>query len=329
MLSGWSTKGYLACPVCMSSTSSTHLRHSKKICYMGHRRFLSLSHPWRIDKKNFDGKVEFREPVIPESGHVIAHSLQMVGNEPYFFGKSSEQVKLRKRKRDDVRSNWCKRSVFFDLPYWADLKLRHNIDIMHVVKNVTESVVATLFDIKGKTKDTWKSRRDLMEFGLKRDLHLIPQEKSFTMPMACYHFTKDEKKKVLDFLQKIKFPDGLVSNMSRCIKKGEFQLSGMKSHDFYVFIQRVLPVAVWGLLTKKVRQVLFELSEFFKKLCSKNSNKEVLEKESMNIAVLLCKMERLFPPSFFDVMMHLMVHLPHEAIIAGPAEYRWMFPFER
>ncbi|XP_071918736.1 uncharacterized protein [Coffea arabica] len=28
-------------------------------------------------------------------------------------------------------------------------------------------------------------------------------------------------------------------------------------------------------------------------------------------------------------MMHLMVHLPAEAILGGPAQYRWMFPFER
>ena len=210
-----------------------------------------------------------------------------------------------------------------------DLKLRHNLDIMHVVKNVADSVVATLFDIKGKTKDTWRFRRDLMELGLKRDLHLISQQNTFSMPMACYHFTKEEKAKVLKFIQQLKFPDGLASNMSRCIKNGEFQLSGMKSHDFYVLIQRVLPSAVRGLLSKEVREVIFELSEFFKKLCSRNVYKDVLETESNNIALLLCKMERLFPPSFFDIMIHLMVHLPYEAIIGGPAQYRWMFPFER
>ncbi|KAJ4961895.1 hypothetical protein NE237_021805 [Protea cynaroides] len=34
-------------------------------------------------------------------------------------------------------------------------------------------------------------------------------------------------------------------------------------------------------------------------------------------------MEWLFPPSFFDVMVHLNIHLTHEASLAGPVQYRW------
>lgn len=48
-----------------------------------------------------------------------------------------------------------------------------------------------------------------------------------------------------------------------------------------------------------------------------------------NIAVKLCNLEKIFPPSFFDVMEHLPVHLPDEAALGGPVQYRWMYPFER
>ena len=222
-----------------------------------------------------------------------------------------------------------KKSVFFKLPYWVVLKLRHNIDIMHVVKNVTESLTATLFNIKSKTKDTWKSRKDLMDQGLKKSLHLQPYGNSFIMHMACYHLTKDEKKKVLNFLTSLKFPDGFASNISRCVKGEEFRLSCMKSHDFYVFIQRVLPLSIRGCLTKEVRLVLYELSGFIQKLCTQSMYLDVLEKEEEKAAVILCKLERLFPPSLFDIMTHLLIHLPNEAKIAGPPQYRWMFPFER
>ena len=47
------------------------------------------------------------------------------------------------------------------------------------------------------------------------------------------------------------------------------------------------------------------------------------------IALTLCKLEMIFPPSFFDIMVHLLVHLPEEAKIAGPVQYRWMYPIER
>jgi hypothetical protein len=43
----------------------------------------------------------------------------------------------------------------------------------------------------------------------------------------------------------------------------------------------------------------------------------------------LCKLEQIFPPAFFDIMVHLAVHLPREAELAGPVQYRWMYPIER
>jgi hypothetical protein len=37
----------------------------------------------------------------------------------------------------------------------------------------------------------------------------------------------------------------------------------------------------------------------------------------------------IFPPAFFDIMMHLPVHLAEEARLGGPVLYRWMYPIER
>lgn len=55
-LSGWSTKGKLACPYCHKDTHSISLHN--KLCYMGHHRFLPTNHPWIRNKVLFDGKVE-------------------------------------------------------------------------------------------------------------------------------------------------------------------------------------------------------------------------------------------------------------------------------
>jgi len=48
-----------------------------------------------------------------------------------------------------------------------------------------------------------------------------------------------------------------------------------------------------------------------------------------NIFIIICKLERIFPPGFFDSTEHLVIHLPTEAILGGPVQYRWMYPFER
>ena len=49
----------------------------------------------------------------------------------------------------------------------------------------------------------------------------------------------------------------------------------------------------------------------------------------LEIPKILCKLERIFPPAFFDSMEHLPVHLPYEARIVGLVQFRWMYPFER
>ena len=59
-LSGWSTKGKLACPVCNLDTSSRRLPNGRKTCYLGHRRFLPINHSWRKNAKAFDGTTEKR-----------------------------------------------------------------------------------------------------------------------------------------------------------------------------------------------------------------------------------------------------------------------------
>ena len=48
-----------------------------------------------------------------------------------------------------------------------------------------------------------------------------------------------------------------------------------------------------------------------------------------SIAITLCKLERVFGPSFFDIMVDLTVHLATEAKLARLVQYHWMCPFER
>ena len=115
MLSGWSTKGYNACPVCMEDTTSQYLSHSRKMCYMGHRRFLPLNHQWRRDKKNFDGNVDLRDPIEPKDGHDILKDIDSAVSGSHCFGKHSMQTKIRKRKRGESHSAWDRKSIFFNL----------------------------------------------------------------------------------------------------------------------------------------------------------------------------------------------------------------------
>ena len=45
--------------------------------------------------------------------------------------------------------------------------------------------------------------------------------------------------------------------------------------------------------------------------------------------MLICKLDKIFSPGFFDTMQHLLVHLSYEAKVGSPMQYRWMFYVER
>ena len=45
--------------------------------------------------------------------------------------------------------------------------------------------------------------------------------------------------------------------------------------------------------------------------------------------LILCQLEKLFLPSFFDIMVHLIVHLVKKIKLCGPIYFRWMYPIER
>lgn len=48
-----------------------------------------------------------------------------------------------------------------------------------------------------------------------------------------------------------------------------------------------------------------------------------------DIPAILCKLEKIFPPSFFYSKEHLLIHLPVEAILCGQPQFRWMYLFKR
>ncbi|XP_071740608.1 uncharacterized protein [Rutidosis leptorrhynchoides] len=74
-LSGWSTKGKYACPVCHKHTKSTRLKHCSKHIYMAHRLWLEILHPFR-EKKSFDDTEEFEIQPRGLTGEQVLGQLQ-------------------------------------------------------------------------------------------------------------------------------------------------------------------------------------------------------------------------------------------------------------
>jgi len=92
----------------------------------------------------------------------------------------------------------------------------------------------------------------------------------------------------------------------------DLKLVGLKSHDCHVLMQQLLPVAIQAILPPSVRGILTHLCMFFNAICKKVIDPRVLNDLENEAIRLLCQLEMYFPPSFFDIMVHLIVHLVRE-----------------
>ncbi|XP_022002359.1 uncharacterized protein LOC110899776 [Helianthus annuus] len=314
-LSGYKTKGKSACPVCEDDTSSVWLNNCKKTVYMGHRRFLPQGHNYRNKKEEFDGTVEDRSVRKRFNAFSRVEKLNVV---------------LGKRNRVEKDAIWKKKSIFWDLPYWKNLQVRHCLDVMHIEKNVCESLIGLLLNIPGKTKDGINVRKDMEEMGIRKKLAPVatPGGK-FYLPPACYTMSKDEKTKFCKCLKDIKVPSSYSANIKKLVSMKDLKLLGMKSHDCHVLMTHMIPIAVRGLLPDYLRHTITKLCLFFNKIHSKVIEPESLNEWQKEIIITLCELEMYFPPSFFDVMVHLVIHIVGEIQTCGPVFLRYMYPFER
>ena len=153
MLSGWSTHGKLACPYCMENNKVFTLTNGGKASffYCLHR-FLPHNHRYRKNIKDFFvGTVE-KDVAPPRLSSEELHDVVSEYGDIVFGLQSGKQ----KFHGFGLTHNWVKRSMFWELPYWKTNLLRHNLDFMHIEKNMFENIFNTVMgegEDKGQHQD--------------------------------------------------------------------------------------------------------------------------------------------------------------------------------
>ncbi|KAH1121022.1 hypothetical protein J1N35_004182, partial [Gossypium stocksii] len=94
----------------------------------------------------------------------------------------------------------------------------HNLDVMHIEKNVCENIIGTILNVDRKSKDNLQIRLDLVDMGIQHDLHsqVLPNRK-YRLPPSIFAMSKKEKEVFYIVLKDIKVPDAYASNLSRCV----------------------------------------------------------------------------------------------------------------
>ena len=67
------------------------------------------------------------------------------------------------------------------------------------------------------------------------------------MAPAMYVLNKVKRKEFCEVLSRVRFPHGFASNPERRVSADADKVQGLKTHDYHVLLQRVLPVILRGL----------------------------------------------------------------------------------
>nr|GEV41877.1 hypothetical protein [Tanacetum cinerariifolium] len=266
------------------------------------------------------------------------------------LGISTDGVDVNSGTRH--HSVWPVLSVIYNLPSWLcmkrkfigvdtyDASTKENFNLCAIMlwtindypaleKNVCESLVGTLLNIPGKTKDGMNARLDLAELGIKPELFVRQEEDKTTLPPAGYTLTNAKKDIFCETLSNIRVPQGYCSNFSSLVSLKDRKLISVKSHDYHMLMQEFLPISIRSIMHPPTRYAIIRFCFFFKFICRKEISLQELDKLQLELVVTLYLLEKLFPPSFFDIMIHLTVYLTREVKLCGLICFQWMYPFKR
>lgn len=324
-LSGQTNKGYRACTHCLDDTDSMYLKHCKKVVYMGHRRFLPAHHQLRKSGMHFKGTPDHRKKPAHRNGKRV---FEMMKDVHVVFGKGLGSQPVPNDDNGHAPM-WKKKSIFWELPYWEILEVRNAIDVMHLTKNLCVNVLGFM-GVYGTSKDTLEARQDLKAMGQRDDLHPEKRDNGqhYLRP-ASYTLSKEEKDSMFECLNSMKVPSGYSSNIKGIINMKQKKFTNLKAHDCHMLMTQLLPVALRGVLPENVRLPLVKLCAFLNAISQKAIDPSKLSKLQNDVVQCLVSFELLFPPSFFNIMTHLLVHLVKEIGILGPVYLHNMWPFER
>jgi hypothetical protein len=196
---------------------------------------------------------------------------------------------------------------------------------MHIHKNVFDNIVNTILDVDKISKDHVNARLDLKRLKFRTELHIDETQEKPNLPEANYYMTPLLKRRFCRVIKNTRFPDGHASNLFHKVRLEENILVGLKSRDCHIVMRGIITLAAMKTLPTEVALPLSKLCNYFKLTCPKVINVKVIEKLEEEILEIMCQLEKVFLPTFFDIMEYLVIHLATEVRQDGPVQFKNMW----
>nr|GFA57434.1 hypothetical protein [Tanacetum cinerariifolium] len=78
-------------------------------------------------------------------------------------------------------------------------------------------------------------------------------------PQAAYSFTPENRKQICQFIKGVKLPNGFGSCFKHKVTNNDTNITGLKSHDCHIMMQRLLPYGLQNYLPDKIAKPIIEL----------------------------------------------------------------------
>jgi hypothetical protein len=128
---------------------------------------------------------------------------------------------------------------------------------MHQERNVAESIISTCFDFISQTKDNIKARRDLAELCDRPHLEVRQNPSGYeSRPQAPYCLMWKEREEIFQWLKKLRFPDCYAANIKWAVNLNAGKLVVLKSRDYHILIERLVPVMFRGYFSPDLWKML-------------------------------------------------------------------------
>jgi hypothetical protein len=111
----------------------------------------------------------------------------------------------KKRKRGEPAVIYNRKATWWSLPYWTDLLLPHNLDVMHIEKNICDNLLWTLLKVENQTKDTIHARLDLHDMNIRHKYHCEQHGTRLRVMDAPYVLVPKNRENFCNFLKGVKF----------------------------------------------------------------------------------------------------------------------------
>jgi hypothetical protein len=98
----------------------------------------------------------------------------------------------------------------------------------------------------------------------------------------------------------------------------DLAMTHFNTHDCHVMLTVFLPIVIGVIGPGYVKMVITRMSYFFNRITEKVIDEAELSVLKEFIAETLCQLDMCVPPSFFDIMPHLMMHMVDQIHELGP-----------